>query len=193
MGPVHVIDLRDDNEGTDCINSIELAKLGGSEISVLSQMLAADLVERTNHEKETFWNDWGQTLIAGAIAYVMGDRPYAAMNLSHVFDIFHHARRQTIKEKSAYKAFAALININADQTYGGILATTLATPSKGPRAALRQRDAHDLTNLGKQCGGFPNGLRVIDRRYRIVREIRGHASSISASSGKLAMTRSCCG
>jgi hypothetical protein len=54
-------------------------------------------------------------------------------------------------------------------------------------------DAHDLTNLGKQDGGFPDGVRLIEYRYTAVREIRRYAPSFSASSGKLATTRSCCG
>jgi hypothetical protein len=56
-----------------------------------------------------------------------------------------------------------------------------------------QGDAHDLTNLGKQDGGFPDGVRLIEYRYTAAREIRHYAPSFSASSGKLATTRSCCG
>jgi hypothetical protein len=56
-----------------------------------------------------------------------------------------------------------------------------------------QRDAHGLANLGEQYGGLSGGGRLLHYRYRIVREIHGHAPSFSASSGKLATTMSCRG
>jgi hypothetical protein len=56
-----------------------------------------------------------------------------------------------------------------------------------------QRDAHGLANVAKSCSGFSNGLRLLDCHYRIVREAFRHAPSLSASSGKLATTRSCLG
>jgi hypothetical protein len=82
----------------------------------------------------------------------------------------------------------------------------LATSDKGigmlRRLLKRQVDASPrdaippaspLAHPGKQCGGLSNGLRLIDCRYGIVREVSHHAPNFSASSGKLATTMSCRG
>jgi type IV secretion system protein VirD4 len=177
IGPVHVIDLRDDYEGQDCINPIELTYLGGSEIGVLARTLASDLVVRTGQEKEPFWNDWAETLIAGALSHVMEDCPYEKMNLSHVFDIFHNddvkyglavmLDSKVVRSKSAHSAFAALLQINADQTFGGILSTTQQHLRLFGSDLVKRLTSNTSVDLPALIAGEPMTIYIIVPPHRL--------------------------
>jgi type IV secretion system protein VirD4 len=65
---VHVLDLRD-GEHTDSLNPLDLVSRCGADPAALGRSFAAELIERGN-ERERFWNDWSETMIAGATAWL---------------------------------------------------------------------------------------------------------------------------
>lgn len=67
LGPVHVLDLNDKPKHGGSLNPLDLVPVG--ETAVVSRTLAASIVQRTGDEREPFWNNFAETLIAGAIAY----------------------------------------------------------------------------------------------------------------------------
>jgi len=46
------------------------------------------LIERGADERDRFWNDWSETMIAGATAWLLADRPPEGRRLSALFDLF---------------------------------------------------------------------------------------------------------
>src|ERR1700722_13022480 len=71
---VCVVDLRDGRE-SGSLNPLHLAARCGTDPGVLGRSFAAELIERGVDERDRFWNDWSETMIAGATAWVLADRP----------------------------------------------------------------------------------------------------------------------
>jgi type IV secretion system protein VirD4 len=170
LGRLHVLDLRDDYQGEDSLNPIDLAELGGRDEDVIAQTLATDLVERW--DRDPFWTDWATTLLTGGILYSM-DR---SRDLSSVYNLFHSddvrlALAKILDEKPdlsrvAYSAFAALINMT-DVTFSGVLATT---PQQirlfGSRLAKRNTSRTTI-DLAALVAGEPMTLYIIVPPHRL--------------------------
>lgn len=84
---VHVLDLRDDSSG-DSLNPMDLAARCGTDPAATARAFAAELIERSANERDRFWNDWSETMIAGAVAWLLADRPAEDRKLSNIFDLF---------------------------------------------------------------------------------------------------------
>ena len=82
---VYVLDLRDDAK-TDSLNPVDL--MVGTDLSATARSFAAELVERTGQERDRFWNDWSETVIAGGMTNLM-DSPREERRLSSLFDLFN--------------------------------------------------------------------------------------------------------
>jgi type IV secretion system protein VirD4 len=86
---VHVIDLRDSNRsGNGSLNPLDLAALTGTESAVIARSLAAHIVARTGEERDSFWTNWAETGIAGAIGYALG-QPAEKRHMGTVFELFN--------------------------------------------------------------------------------------------------------
>jgi type IV secretion system protein VirD4 len=84
---VRVIDLRDGSD-TDSLNPLDLAALSGTDPVVTGRSFAAELIERPAEERDRFWNDWSETMIGGATAWLLADTPKEQRCLSTLFDLF---------------------------------------------------------------------------------------------------------
>jgi type IV secretion system protein VirD4 len=84
---VHVIDLRDGSD-SDSLNPLDLATLSGADPAVTGRSFAAELIERPAEERDRFWNDWSETMIGGATAWLLADKPKEERRLSTLFDLF---------------------------------------------------------------------------------------------------------
>src|SRR5262249_15213911 len=67
-----VVDLRDSGE-EGSLNPIDLAMRSGTEPAVIARSFAAELVERTGQERDRFWCDWSESLLTGAITWLICD------------------------------------------------------------------------------------------------------------------------
>src|ERR1700677_5012331 len=67
---VHVIDFHDGAE-TDSLNPIDLIVRCGTEPAAIARSFAAELVERTGEERDRFWQDWSESLLAGGISWLL--------------------------------------------------------------------------------------------------------------------------
>ncbi len=110
---VHVLDLRDDVR-SDSLNPLDLVARCGTDPAALARSFAAELIERPPDERERFWNDWGETVITGGIAYFIGDRPPEERRLSALHDLF----------------------VNDEMHYGHLLSRSIAIPSQPIRMRL---------------------------------------------------------
>ena len=71
---VCVLDLRDDGV-PGSLNPLDLAVSCGTDIAAVARSFAAELIERGSDERDRFWNDWAETMIAGGCAWLMADCP----------------------------------------------------------------------------------------------------------------------
>jgi type IV secretion system protein VirD4 len=84
---VCVVDLRDGGENGS-LNPLDLAVRCGTDPAATARGFAAELIERGVEERDRFWNDWAETMIAGATAWLLADRPEPERRLSTLFDLF---------------------------------------------------------------------------------------------------------
>jgi type IV secretion system protein VirD4 len=84
---VCVVDLRDGVE-SGSLNPLDLAVRCGTDPAATGRSFAAELIERGVDERDRFWNDWSETMIAGAAAWLLADRPAEERRLSMLFDLF---------------------------------------------------------------------------------------------------------
>jgi type IV secretion system protein VirD4 len=84
---VCVLDLRDDG-APGSLNPLDLAVSCGTDIAAVARSFAAELIERGSEERDRFWNDWAETMIAGGCAWLMADCPPEKRKLSALFDLF---------------------------------------------------------------------------------------------------------
>src|SRR5271167_1770773 len=71
---VCVVDLRDGGE-EGSLNPLDLAARCGTDPAAVARSFAAEIIERGGNERERFWNDWSEILIAGGAAWLLADRP----------------------------------------------------------------------------------------------------------------------
>jgi type IV secretion system protein VirD4 len=129
---VCVLDLRDDGI-SGSLNPLDLAVSCGTDIAAVARSFAAELIERGSDEKDRFWNDWSETMIAGACAWLMADCPKENRKLSALFDLFGcddvpYSMAVLLDEKkvvnrSARVAFASFLQLSENQTRPSVLGT----------------------------------------------------------------------
>jgi type IV secretion system protein VirD4 len=86
---VHVLDMRDRDPLSGSLNPLDLLALSGTDHAAMARGFAAEIIERTGEERDGFWNDWAETIIAGGVAWLLADKPKEARRLSAVFDLFN--------------------------------------------------------------------------------------------------------
>lgn len=84
---VHVLDLRD-NGVPGSLNPLDLLMRSGTDYAAVGRSLAAEIIERGADERDRFWNDWAETMLAGGIAWLLSDCPPERRRLSALFDLF---------------------------------------------------------------------------------------------------------
>jgi len=85
--PVHVLNLRDGVE-SGSLNPLELATRYGDDIAAMARSFALELIQRSQDERDRFWNDWAESMITGGIAWLLGDCE-PQLKLSALFDLFN--------------------------------------------------------------------------------------------------------
>src|SRR5271155_601178 len=78
---VYVVDLRDGSD-SGSLNPLDLAGRCGTHPAATGRSFAAELIERAPDERDRFWNDWSETMIGGATAWLLADRPAEERRLS---------------------------------------------------------------------------------------------------------------
>ena len=84
---VYKIDLRDRFD-SDALNPLDLARRTGSDIDSIARALAAEMVERTGEERDRFWVNSAETMLAGGLSYVWHHLPKSRHTLEELFDLY---------------------------------------------------------------------------------------------------------
>jgi type IV secretion system protein VirD4 len=92
---------------------------------------AAELIERGVDERDRFWNDWAETMIGGAAAWLLADRPAEERRLSRLFDLFTDddvtyrlslmLDQKTVVNRAAKAAFASFLQLADRETRPSVL------------------------------------------------------------------------
>lgn len=129
---VCVVDLRDGSEGGS-LNPLDLTIRCGTDPAATARSFAAELIERGGDERERFWNDWAETMIAGATAWLLADRPAEERRISSLFDLFTQddvvyrmavlLDEKKVQNRAARAAFASFLQLPEQNTRPSVLGT----------------------------------------------------------------------
>ena len=129
---VCVVDLRDGSD-SGSLNPLDLAARCGTDPAVTGRSFAAELIERGTNEHDRFWNDWAETMIGGAAAWLLADRPPEERRLSRLFDLFTDddvtyqlavlMDKKEVVNRAARAAFASFLQLPEQNTRPSVLGT----------------------------------------------------------------------
>jgi type IV secretion system protein VirD4 len=127
---VCVVDLRDGGENGS-LNPLDLAARCGTDPAATGRSFAAEIIERGADERDRFWNDFAETVIAGATAWLLADRPPEECRLSNLFDLFTSddvayslavkLDAKEVSNRAAKAAFASFLQLPERETRPSVL------------------------------------------------------------------------
>jgi type IV secretion system protein VirD4 len=130
---VHVLDLRDGAE-SGSLNPLDLALRGGTDSAAVARSFAGEIIERSPDERDRFWNDWAETMIAGSVAWLLADRPPEQRRLSALFDLFMTddvvygmavlLDKKEVHNRAAKAAFSSFLQLPDRETRPSVLGCT---------------------------------------------------------------------
>jgi type IV secretion system protein VirD4 len=176
---VHVIDLRDkDRSGESSLNPLDLAARAGSEQAVIARSLAASIVARTGSERDSFWLDWAETMVAGGVSYALSLEG-SKRNMSTVFDLFNgdDVSYQVVEllngkhtlSRAARAAFTGLLQLPERETRPSVIGSTQAVLRLWDSEMIRSltsTTSFDLDALIERADEQPMTLYIIVPSYR---------------------------
>jgi type IV secretion system protein VirD4 len=134
---VHVLDLRDNDPLPGSLNPFDLISLSGTDHAAVGRSFAAELIVRDPSERPKFWDDWSETMIAGAATWLLADKPPEERCLSALFDL--HTRedvtyklammmddKERVRHRAARAAFSAYIGLPSENTRPSVLGTIVS-------------------------------------------------------------------
>ena len=168
---VHVLDMRD-NPLPGSLNPLDLLILSGTDHAAMARGFAAEIIERTGEERDRFWNDWGETVISGGIAWLLADRPPEERRLSGLFDLFNADdvdyglamlmdKKDHIRNRSARAAFGSYLQLPGENTRGGVLGTIQTHLRLFDSEMIRRLTDRSSIDIGALVAGEPMSLYII--------------------------------
>jgi type IV secretion system protein VirD4 len=174
---VHVLDLRDDFY-TDSLNPLDLAARCGTDPAATARSFAADLIERGAAERDRFWNDWAETLIAGSTAWLLADRPVEERRLSSLFDLFNSDdvayqlavlmdQKDKVRNRSARAAFSSFLQLPDRETRPCVLGSVQTHLRLFDSDMVRRLTDTTTIDLDALIAGEPMSLYIIVPPFRL--------------------------
>jgi type IV secretion system protein VirD4 len=175
---IHVLDLRDDPL-PGSLNPLDLIANCGTESSVLARSFAAEMIERPNDERDRFWNDWAETMLAGGISWLLADRPAEERRLGALFDLFNDEdvdyklarmldEKETVCDRAARAAFTAYLQLPDQTTRPSVLGSTQTHLRLFDSDLARRLTDTSSFNVADFVAGAPMSLYVIVPPSRLV-------------------------
>ncbi len=178
---VHALDLRDDAQAAGSLNPLDLAVMCGTDPATLARSLATEIVERGADERDRYWNDAAESLITGALAWLIDDCPKSEARLSAVFDLFtsddpvytmaRDLDQNKIRNRAARAVFASFLNLPSETTRPCVLSMALTHLRLFDADTVRRVTDTTTFDLDAFAAGKPMTI------YVIVPPMRLHAYS----------------
>jgi type IV secretion system protein VirD4 len=173
---VCVIDLRDDSE-SGSFNPLDLVARCGSDIAATARSFAAELIERGTEERERFWNDWAETMIAGACSWLLADCPSDEWRLSRVFELFSNDEvvyhiatlldQKQVSNRAAKAAFCSFLQLADQSTRPGVLGTVQSHLRLFDSDLVRRLTDTTTFDVDGFIAGKPMSLYIIVPAFRL--------------------------
>jgi len=168
---VHVLNLRDESSG-DSLNPLDLAARCGIDPSATARGFAAELIERSPGERDRFWNDWSETMIAGATAWLLADQPAEERKLSKLFDLFTDSdvayriavmldEKETVRNRAAIAAFTSFLQLPDRETRPSVLGSVQTHLRLFDSDLVRRLTDTTTFDLDALINGEPLSLYII--------------------------------
>jgi type IV secretion system protein VirD4 len=174
---VHVLDLRDDAE-SDALNPLDLAALCGTDPAAVARSFAAEIIERGEAERDRFWNDWAETMITGATAWLLADEPLEQRRMSALFDLFAADdvpyqlavlldKKDRVRNRAAKAAFAAFLQLPDRDTRPCVLGSVQTHLRLFDSDLVRRVTDKSTIDIDELIAGEPMSLYIIVPPFRL--------------------------
>jgi type IV secretion system protein VirD4 len=173
---VCVVDLRDGSEGGS-LNPLDLTIRCGTDPAATARSFAAELIERGGDERERFWNDWAETMIAGATAWLLADRSAEERRISSLFDLFTQddvvyrmavlLDEKKVQNRAARAAFASFLQLPEQNTRPSVLGTVQSHLRLFDSDLTRRLTDTTTMDIDGFLAGKPMSLYIIVPPFRL--------------------------
>jgi type IV secretion system protein VirD4 len=174
---VHVLDLRDDAL-PGSLNPVDLMMQSGTDPGAIARTSAAEMIERGANEKDRFWNDWAETMIAGGIAWLIADCPLEERRLSKLFDLYNDDdvtyrlavmldQKDVVRHRAAKAAFAAFLQLPSENTRPSVLGSTQTHLRLFDSDLTRRLTDTSTMDIAQFVAGAPMSLYIIVPPFRL--------------------------
>jgi type IV secretion system protein VirD4 len=167
---VCVIDLRDGQE-SGSLNPVDLAMRCGTDPCAVARSFAAELIERGADERDRFWNDWAETMIAGGTSWLIADCPAEERRLSKLFDLFNEddvcyriavlLDEKKVSNRAAKAAFTGLLQLPDQNTRPSVLGSVQTHLRLFDSDLVRRLTDTTTIDLDGFIAGKPMSLYII--------------------------------
>jgi type IV secretion system protein VirD4 len=169
---IHVLDLRE-NPLPGSLNPLDLATHCGGECGVLARSFAAEMIDEGSggRNDEKFWSEWTETMLAGAISWLLADCPPEDRKLSAVFDLYNDddvvlkiaklLDAKKVRDRAAWAAMVGFAQLPSENTRGGVLASVQAPLRLFDSDEVRRLTDTSSMNVGDFIAGAPMSLYII--------------------------------
>jgi type IV secretion system protein VirD4 len=171
-----VIDLRDGSD-SGSLNPLDLAARCGTDPAATGRSFAAELIERGADERDRFWNDWSETMIGGATAWLLADCPPEERRLSSLFDLFTDddvtfrlavmLDQKKVPNRAARAAFASFLQLPDQNTRPSVLGTVQTHLRLFDSDLTRRLTDTTTMDLDGFLAGKPMTLYIIVPPFRL--------------------------
>ena len=173
---VYVIDLRDGSD-SGSLNPLDLAARCGTDPAATGRSFAAELIERGTDERDRFWNDWSETMIGAATAWLLADRPVEERRLSSLFDLFTDddvtyrlavmLDKKEVPNRAARAAFASFLQLPDQNTRPSVLGTVQSHLRLFDSDLTRRLTDTTTMDIDGFLAGKPMSLYIIVPPFRL--------------------------
>jgi type IV secretion system protein VirD4 len=173
---VCVVDLRDGSE-SGSLNPLDLAMRCGTDPAATARSFAAELIERGADERDRFWGDWSETMIAGATAWLLADRQAEERRLSRLFDLFTAddvafqlavmLDKKEVVNRAAKAAFTSFLQLSERETRPSVLGSVQTHLRLFDSDLTRRLTDTTSMDLDAFIAGKPMSLYIIVPAFRL--------------------------
>ena len=173
---VYVIDLRDGSD-SGSLNPLDLVARCGTDPAATGRSFAAELIERGSDERDRFWNDWSETMIGAATAWLLADRPPEERRLSSLFDLFTDddvtyklavmLDKKEVPNRAARAAFASFLQLPDQNTRPSVLGTVQSHLRLFDSDLTRRLTDTTTMDIDGFLAGKPMSLYIIVPPFRL--------------------------
>lgn len=173
---VCVIDLRDGKE-SDALNPLDLAIRSGTDPAAVGRSFAAEFIERTANERDRFWSDWSETMIGGAIAWLITDCEPEERRLSGIFDLFNEddvtyklaamLDEKKVSSRAGKAAFVGLLQLSDRETRPSVIGTVQSHLRLLDSDLVRRVTDTTTMDIDAFAAGKPMSLYIIVPPFRL--------------------------